>query len=191
MSTAGILPGMSESPAEIFVLVKEALNIHKLLVIIVLVYFAKVYDVCITLDTEIEFIWKSPWNSMKVIYLLTRYAIFVDSIMELFAVALPTPSEHTCLRISQGLQVIYTLGIAIGDLILTTRAWAFWQTTKHITIMLSLFWAITWTAEFGLTTYSITTYRFGVQELAKAVNLKGCILTSNKLIIAPLTLLSF
>lgn len=38
-----------------------------------------VYDYAITFGMEVELIWMSPWNVMKILYLIQRYMPFVDS----------------------------------------------------------------------------------------------------------------
>ena len=39
---------------------------------------AQVYDYVLTLDREATFIWPSPMSVTKVLFLLTRYAPFID-----------------------------------------------------------------------------------------------------------------
>ncbi|KAF8978497.1 hypothetical protein BDQ17DRAFT_1265594, partial [Cyathus striatus] len=38
-----------------------------------------VFDTLLTLDIEVTFIWSTPWNVIKVLYLVTRYLAFIDS----------------------------------------------------------------------------------------------------------------
>ncbi|KAF8998284.1 hypothetical protein BDQ17DRAFT_819998 [Cyathus striatus] len=103
------------SNSGLFDLLKEALEFSQALGFAIAANLALlVYDICLTLNTEIEFIWKAPWSSMKIIYLITRYLIFVDSILELAVVVLPRPSERTCLQTSQTIQLIYTIGVLSG-----------------------------------------------------------------------------
>ncbi|KAF8980634.1 hypothetical protein BDQ17DRAFT_1438858 [Cyathus striatus] len=144
-------------------------------------YTLLVYDVCITLSTEIEFIWGSPWSSMKVVYLLTRYMVFVD------AGLLYAPSTQTCFRVFTIMECTYVLGLAIGDLISTARAWAFWRTTRHITTMLSLFWIITWSVQLVLIGYNAGSLKFGVQNLVEISKLRGCVITAVDPTIASMT----
>jgi hypothetical protein len=39
-----------------------------------------IYDYLLTLDTEVEQIWKAPWTTLKVAYLLQRYLPFLDTV---------------------------------------------------------------------------------------------------------------
>ena len=41
----------------------------------------KTHEFCLTLGSEISLIWKSPWNILKVLFLLTRYVPFVNLII--------------------------------------------------------------------------------------------------------------
>lgn len=40
-----------------------------------------VYDYIITFEMEFEFVWKSPWNVVKVLYFIQRYMPFADVAM--------------------------------------------------------------------------------------------------------------
>ena len=39
-----------------------------------------VYDYLLTLEMEIELVWKSKWNWIKFVYLFQRYLPFIDTV---------------------------------------------------------------------------------------------------------------
>lgn len=55
--------------------------------------FLQVPDRLHTLDLEISFIWKSEWNLIKALYLLTRYVPFIDSIIILCIFSILTVNQ--------------------------------------------------------------------------------------------------
>ncbi|KAF8995033.1 hypothetical protein BDQ17DRAFT_1366088 [Cyathus striatus] len=115
-----------------------------------------IYEVCLTLNMEISFIWGSRWSLMKVLYLLTRYLTFVDVSLSVVSSLIHSPSEHYCLQINRG------------------AAW------KRTLVIISIIWVVTWSTQFGLTSYQAITYNYGIQDIVHAMNLKGCIVTGGK-----------
>ncbi|KAF9014840.1 hypothetical protein BDZ89DRAFT_962522, partial [Hymenopellis radicata] len=43
-----------------------------------------VYDYLLTLDQEVELVWRAKWNVTKILYLATRYLPFVDIVVVLW-----------------------------------------------------------------------------------------------------------
>ncbi|KAF8482320.1 hypothetical protein JB92DRAFT_3035551 [Gautieria morchelliformis] len=44
----------------------------------------QIYDYPLTIKLEVELLWGTPWSIGKILYLLTRYSVFVDSLMLAF-----------------------------------------------------------------------------------------------------------
>ncbi|KAF8976886.1 hypothetical protein BDQ17DRAFT_1417632 [Cyathus striatus] len=100
----------------------------------ILYVIVQIYDVCLTLDLEITFIWKSPGSFTKALYLLTRYLPFVDVGM-------------------------IAIGVAGGQVILSLRTWAFWRKQRYILVILSFVWVIVCAIQLGLAGYQALTYK--------------------------------
>ncbi|THV07051.1 hypothetical protein K435DRAFT_380235 [Dendrothele bispora CBS 962.96] len=43
-----------------------------------------VYNYLISLDAEIQLVWKAPWKFGKLLYLLTRYLAFAGAVLRIF-----------------------------------------------------------------------------------------------------------
>ncbi|EDR01625.1 uncharacterized protein LACBIDRAFT_333115 [Laccaria bicolor S238N-H82] len=54
------------------------------------------YEYLLNLDLEVEHIWSSRWNTIKVLYLLTRYMPFLNIISVLYYILLDGSSEEAC-----------------------------------------------------------------------------------------------
>jgi hypothetical protein len=42
---------------------------------------SQIYECLITMDLEVELVWKSQWKLKKVLYLVNRYVIIADAII--------------------------------------------------------------------------------------------------------------
>lgn len=54
----------------------------------------KIYDYFLTLQLEIDLVWGTPWNIGKILYLSTRYCVFIDSTLLAYC-ALPLVSGRS------------------------------------------------------------------------------------------------
>ncbi|KAF8981404.1 hypothetical protein BDQ17DRAFT_1438433 [Cyathus striatus] len=151
----------------------------------------KIYDLCLTLNLEITYIWKSPWSVVKALYLLTRYLTFIDVGLTVIVGILPSPSKSACFKLTGGIPWIYAAGVITGQLILSLRAWAFCGKKKHITVMLSVAWVVVSSVQFGLAGYQAFTNEFGIQSILSELNQRGCLYTAgnDRVVFANLALL--
>ncbi|KAH8810377.1 hypothetical protein DL96DRAFT_1759993 [Flagelloscypha sp. PMI_526] len=77
---ASTLHGHLNSPNAL----RELYRNHKTIIYCdVSAFWLMLYDYCISFGLERSVIWTSRWNSSKVLYLLTRYTVFVVSALEL------------------------------------------------------------------------------------------------------------
>ncbi|KAF8986864.1 hypothetical protein BDQ17DRAFT_1415110 [Cyathus striatus] len=117
-----------------------------------------IYDVCITLDHEIMYIWKSPWSIVKALYLFTRYVQFFEIALTTSIETLFNLSEDTCVRLSKAVPWIYVAGLSAG------------QVT----------WAVIVLLQFGLSGYDAFTYKFEIQSIVNEMHQMGCVFTGAK-----------
>ncbi|KLO12398.1 hypothetical protein SCHPADRAFT_941236 [Schizopora paradoxa] len=86
-----------------------------------------VYDVIINLSEEIELIWLYRWSFGKVIYILTRYSVFVDAVVILFYSFSAELAVKSC-HVPYDLAVCsIIIGIAICQCVLVVRTYAIWE----------------------------------------------------------------
>ncbi|THU96295.1 hypothetical protein K435DRAFT_664735 [Dendrothele bispora CBS 962.96] len=97
------------------------------------------YDYFLTIDREIELIWFSDWNLVKVLYLIQRYLPFVDFLCHLDLEFLKVLQVvHRCFF----LKFIRFGGIAI----LSIRTWAIWKNYRLVNFAIPVYFMGAWIA---------------------------------------------
>ncbi|KAJ6543975.1 hypothetical protein B0H19DRAFT_292807 [Mycena capillaripes] len=96
-----------------------------------------VYDICITLDEEVKYVWPKPWNRMKWLYLFIRYIpLFVQ--ISIVCIGSPelTPglnfTPHDCFiwQVYQGVATV--LVFAAVDYVLILRVYALYHNNATV-----------------------------------------------------------
>ncbi|KAF5319389.1 hypothetical protein D9619_008525 [Psilocybe cf. subviscida] len=96
-----------------------------------------VWDYFLTFGLEVQHIWKSRWNVIKVVFLLQRYLPFFDSCYLVLYRQLAynlTAKECRNLPIISGLVSI--VGVALSEVLLGFRVYAVWSRNKYIAMSL-------------------------------------------------------
>uniref|UniRef100_A0A0W0FSL9 DUF6533 domain-containing protein n=1 Tax=Moniliophthora roreri TaxID=221103 RepID=A0A0W0FSL9_MONRR len=122
------------------------------------------YDYILTISMEINYVWTSPFNAMKVLFVLQRYMPFFDTaglvLLRQFA---PNPGDRTCLVYYMTSGCEYTDAFSFGStishlanrdvfrehgvfrkFILAARAWAVSGRQKFFTVLLPAFFVVCW-----------------------------------------------
>jgi len=73
------------------------------------------YDYMLTLDQEISFIWATPWNFPKALFLLTRYLPISDSTAIMYFFFHPGSSDATCYILFQIAECMFTSSSLFRD----------------------------------------------------------------------------
>ncbi|XP_006458582.1 hypothetical protein AGABI2DRAFT_115615 [Agaricus bisporus var. bisporus H97] len=84
------------------------------------------YECLITMEMEVELVWKSRWNLTKILYLLNRYVTIVDAIVLVYRVD-TKPSSCKPLLFAAG--ALYMSGIFVSESIFIMRVIVVWKTT--------------------------------------------------------------
>lgn len=116
---------VSSDPIATLLEVHSGLQLAKIFNIVALTFLS--WDIVITLDAEIEYIWKSRWNTIRVLYMIARYFSLVTIGTHSIILFHPTISLSSCnvaLRVSVTLTVV---GIASTMLLLLLRVWVMWD----------------------------------------------------------------
>ncbi|KAI0078056.1 hypothetical protein K474DRAFT_1594777, partial [Panus rudis PR-1116 ss-1] len=139
-----------------------------------------VYDYLLTVNSEVELIWPSRWNPIKILFLLTRYLPFVDVTLVLFYQLKPNISIRTCELTYQPAGWLIVIGIAVAEIILVVRTWAIWGRSKRIALILGI------AAVLGLTpTLVIESIFLNSLECTSCLPiLSWCLLTAGNPVIA-------
>ncbi|KAF9449495.1 hypothetical protein P691DRAFT_703153 [Macrolepiota fuliginosa MF-IS2] len=109
-----------------------------------------VYDYFLTLGQEVELIWKSRWNTVKFLFLLTRYLPFIGSGIILFYQFAPKATAYQCAIAFKCTAWTFIIGISIAELLLTIRTWAVWEKDRRLTIGLPIFFVSFWVTQYAL-----------------------------------------
>jgi len=96
-----------------------------------------IYDYSLTLPDEIKYIWTNPFAISSILFFLTRYPPFVDSLL-LFIHAHAGLSEPNYKIVYRAQVGAYGIGILIGNVILLLRTTAIWERKKLVTLVLSV-----------------------------------------------------
>ncbi|KAF8887347.1 hypothetical protein BD779DRAFT_1672798 [Infundibulicybe gibba] len=75
-----------------------------------------IYDWFLTVDLELTFVWKAPWNLGTLLYILARYPTFVDALLQLYRMFL----------VSGG----------IAEVLMMVCVWAIWGKARKVAIFL-------------------------------------------------------
>ncbi|SJL04501.1 uncharacterized protein ARMOST_07868 [Armillaria ostoyae] len=130
----------------------------------------------ILFDQEVSLMWNSPWNLVKVLYLISRYSPIID-----VAIA---HQEHIQLQadpkiclINSDISTISTgVGIAIAELILIVRTCALYGNCKRAIYGLGLVWTIWVSVNIWVV---ITFMKSTVFEYQPSSVLPGCYLAND------------
>ncbi|KAF7777609.1 hypothetical protein Agabi119p4_3681 [Agaricus bisporus var. burnettii] len=111
------------------------------------------YECLITMNMEVELVWKSRWNFTKILYLLNRYLIIADAIfLELHYFGTNVPM---CKPLIFAAAVLYLFGVFVSESLLIARVIVVWKSTmdKYIFIIVLL-----GTMYAALVIYSLTSF---------------------------------
>ncbi|KAF8990287.1 hypothetical protein BDQ17DRAFT_1414103 [Cyathus striatus] len=138
-----------------------------------------VFEYLITMDMEIEYIWKSPhWSVVKVLYLAVRYGTYLDSCLNIVVQLFPSLSSISCKSLYNVTIWSIAIGMTTSEIILTFRVWAVWQKTRTMAIILTMFFIgilIPLYVNVGILGSSLT---FAFQDLPI---ISGCLVSSARI----------
>ncbi|KAF9450322.1 hypothetical protein P691DRAFT_773973 [Macrolepiota fuliginosa MF-IS2] len=120
-----------------------------------------VYEWLITLDMEIRLIWRREWSFTKVMYLLNRYSVVVDFVLNCFR----SYGEHVpaCRPLFQATAVIYIIGLFLSEYTLAMRVCAVWKMNKIVIASLASVYVVSfaWTlTSFSIMLHSVEFFTF-------------------------------
>lgn len=101
-----------------------------------------VYETLLSFDRDVELIWSAPWNTIKILFLLSRYMPFIDAGVVLYYILLDGSSHEKWLTVFKLSGTLFALGIGVTELLLTIRTWAVWGKDKRLTIALPILYVV-------------------------------------------------
>ncbi|KAL5524819.1 hypothetical protein ACEPAF_9965 [Sanghuangporus sanghuang] len=121
-----------------------------------------VYDAVITLDKEVKYFWKFPWNMVTFVYFMIRYAGILGAVAALF-----------CNFSGWTKNAANWITIISVDYILMIRVLALYSQDKRLTIVLNALLTLEAIAKFALFIYLNVLERIAIFGLAKDVTFCG------------------
>ncbi|EIM82431.1 uncharacterized protein STEHIDRAFT_124554 [Stereum hirsutum FP-91666 SS1] len=113
-----------------------------------------VHDAIICVDSEVRLIWSTPWSVPKVLYLVSRYSPFLDTLIDIYDYLAPHPSPHVCYITYSVGSVLTAVGVAISEIILFVRTWALWDRNSKLLYAFSALWI----AGFTVVCWAVATF---------------------------------
>jgi len=134
-----------------------------------------VHEWFILLNREVEYVWRTEWGVGKILYIVSRYAPFIDMPI---TIASHTASYgvidlDTCNTLYKIATWNIVFGIGISESILLLRTSAIYSKSKRVTIPLSVAYAVSVVAGVIITWRYLQTTAFGPlpSDLFKGCNL--------------------
>ncbi|KAJ8088102.1 hypothetical protein PM082_013653 [Marasmius tenuissimus] len=97
-----------------------------------------IYDTVITLDQEYRYVWQRKWHFVDVLYLVTRYATFIDTTIAVYERL--DPNFTDCDGLMTFTTIFSGFGIGLSELILMIRTYALYDTSKKILAFFVVLW---------------------------------------------------
>ncbi|KAF8911520.1 hypothetical protein CPB84DRAFT_1842022 [Gymnopilus junonius] len=108
-----------------------------------------IWDYVLTFGMEVDLVWSSRWNIIKVLFLVQRYLPLVDTcILTLYRDLLPGRSIHGCAVIEQATGYMYVAGYVVSEILLTLRVWAVWNRHRVLSVILPIGFLVVWAPAF-------------------------------------------
>ncbi|PFH48724.1 hypothetical protein AMATHDRAFT_49278 [Amanita thiersii Skay4041] len=93
------------------------------------------YDYLLTFDSEVALIWKSPWSLVKVLFLIMRYAPFVDVTSKVYYDITPGTTPEGCVAATRISPVCISIGVIVAEILLAIRTWSLWRRNNYVALI--------------------------------------------------------
>ncbi|KAF9448097.1 hypothetical protein P691DRAFT_760198 [Macrolepiota fuliginosa MF-IS2] len=96
-----------------------------------------VYDYFLTLNDEINLVWYSRWSILKVAFLVNRYLVIPEIIMQEFLLGNFNwhRSEVHCRALEEVVVALMIIGTHLSEAILCLRFWLMWGNDKRLIVV--------------------------------------------------------
>ncbi|KDR72731.1 hypothetical protein GALMADRAFT_252945 [Galerina marginata CBS 339.88] len=119
------------------------------------------WDYLLTVGMEIELVWTSRWNVIKVLFLVQRYLPLLDTcILTLYRDLQPGRTGNGCTVIEMATGFMYVGGYVVAEALLTFRVWALWERSRTLAFILPVAFAVCWAPAFVVMYYFQQSLRF-------------------------------
>ncbi|KAF5310274.1 hypothetical protein D9619_010159 [Psilocybe cf. subviscida] len=122
-----------------------------------------VFDYFLTLGLELQYVWKrGKWSSIHALFVVQRYLPFVDTVfLVLYHQVGASMTAEQC-KIAYYMSAFsMTIGIGVGEAILSLRTWAVWNRSKRVGVALVFLFVGIWGVMFFVVTGFLRSLAFG------------------------------
>ncbi|KAF8516598.1 hypothetical protein JB92DRAFT_2234239 [Gautieria morchelliformis] len=140
-----------------------------------------IYDYLLTVKLEIELVWGTPWSIGRILYMLTRYSVFVDSLMLAYFhfASGQSVSARTCSLVYQISGWFIFWGGCLAEIVLIFRTWAIWRQARKVAFGLPILLVIVVVPLVYLTRIGLTSVSFADVTTLPIPHLPSCFITRN------------
>ncbi|PPR00746.1 hypothetical protein CVT24_000800 [Panaeolus cyanescens] len=138
-----------------------------------------VWDYLITLDLEVNLVWRSRMSYLKIIYLIQRYLPLLDTVyLGIRNSVMFNPRADACAITVISQSVLMLVGMMSSEVILTKRTWAAWDCKPAVGYSLFVLYVACWGTSAGLLVNFLSSIRYAD---APHPMFQGCALTGVRL----------
>jgi len=98
------------------------------------------YDYFLSFAQEVAYIWSSEWTFVKVLYFISRYSPFIDTILLVEGRLNPHTTIAACNRTMAFTTIFADAGIGTSDLILVVRTYVVYERSRKVLVALVMSW---------------------------------------------------
>ncbi|KAH7920325.1 hypothetical protein BV22DRAFT_810748 [Leucogyrophana mollusca] len=111
-----------------------------------------VFDYCITLSSEVHWMWGKKWEATRIVFTFSRYLPFAAVGMTSYS-ALNFREDEDCSHFSWASDLLHVTSIVFAEGLLVLRAYAFWHRSRRLLTALLVLAAIFIAAAEGLSIF--------------------------------------
>ncbi|KAH9485510.1 hypothetical protein JR316_0002418 [Psilocybe cubensis] len=137
------------------------------------------YDYLLTLSMEIDLIWRSPWNVIKIIFIIQRYLPFIDTCFLTIYRQLGKLTIAQCEILPYFNGFMYMFGLALSEILLSIRVWAIWDRNMKLAYFQAVLFVIIWSPAFYAMYAYVSSLRYA-NPPANLLDYRGCFIVDAK-----------
>jgi len=160
----------------------ESLKTVRYVIVSVLAYAS--IDYCGSFTSEIRYMWRGSWSTVKVLFFLSRYLVFVDVPMNVWFNEAVDPSPQMCSRVVSAMIVMTVLTTGLCEVVMFNRAYALSQQKRAVAIYLASHWIVAQAASLTLAGLFARSVTFITLPPSLPLRLNGCLVDGGQTLYA-------
>lgn len=108
-----------------------------------------IHDWAILFGEEVDLVWRARWTIPKTLFLITRYAPFIDMVVNLYHSLNRNASPETCQATYAFISWSMTIGVALSEIVMLLRTYAILDCSRRVLIGLGSSWIVSFILSMG------------------------------------------